>query len=148
VVFGVCAVRVGGRELLATAGDDRTVRLWDPATGAAVQVVHGHTGPVLGVCAVRVGGRELLASASDDRTVRLWNPDVTAAVLVIPTSGTPTAVTPFGRGSLFIGLDVGVLAVQINPAAGASPAEQPRTWPRRHPEPGMGRRWDGRHSSP
>jgi hypothetical protein len=29
----VCAVRVGGRELVAPAGDDGTMRLWDPATG-------------------------------------------------------------------------------------------------------------------
>jgi hypothetical protein len=36
-------VSVGGRDLLASASHDRTVRLWDPATGAALTVpVHHH----------------------------------------------------------------------------------------------------------
>jgi WD40 repeat protein len=73
-VSGVCAVRVGGRQLLATAGADRTVRVWDPATGAERTCLTGHTGGVTGVCAVRAGGRDLLASASYDRTVRVWDP--------------------------------------------------------------------------
>ncbi|MGQ0778238.1 MAG: trypsin-like peptidase domain-containing protein [Pseudonocardiales bacterium] len=77
-VWGVCAVRVAGRELLASAGGDGTVRLWDPATGAAERTLEGHTGRVWGVCAVRVAGRELLASAGDD-TVRLWDPATGAA---------------------------------------------------------------------
>ncbi|MFN2495124.1 MAG: trypsin-like peptidase domain-containing protein [Pseudonocardiaceae bacterium] len=41
-VGGVCAVRVGGRDLLASASDDRTVRLWDPATGQALHVIPVH----------------------------------------------------------------------------------------------------------
>jgi WD40 repeat protein len=32
-VRGVCAVRVGDRNLLASASDDRTVRIWNPTTG-------------------------------------------------------------------------------------------------------------------
>jgi hypothetical protein len=67
-VRGVSPVRVGGRELLASAGGDGTVRLWDPATGAPKHVLRGHTDEVTGVCAVGVGGRELVASASDDGT--------------------------------------------------------------------------------
>ena len=45
-------VRVGadGRPLLASAGGDGTVRLWDPATGAPVgEPLRGHTGPVSAV---------------------------------------------------------------------------------------------------
>ena len=67
------------------------------------------------VCAIQVGPRQLLASAGDDRTVRLWDPATgAAALLVIPTSAPALAVTQFASGALFIGLSVGVLAVQIN----------------------------------
>ncbi|MDQ3989816.1 MAG: hypothetical protein M3291_11590, partial [Actinomycetota bacterium] len=78
-VRGVCAVRVGDRELLASASGDETVRIWDPATGAVERTLSGHTGRVWGMCAVRVGDRELLASASDDATVRIWDPATGAA---------------------------------------------------------------------
>ena len=73
-VNAVCAVTVGGRELLASASDDKSVRLWDPATGEELRRLEGHTDLVRGVCAVIVGGRELLASASNDLSVRLWDP--------------------------------------------------------------------------
>lgn len=35
-------MRVGDRDLLASAGNDRTVRLWDPATGQALRVIPVH----------------------------------------------------------------------------------------------------------
>ena len=73
-VNAVCAVRVDGQDLLASASNDGTVRLWDPATGAQRRVLTGHTGGVNAVCAVRVDGQDLLASASSDGTVRLWDP--------------------------------------------------------------------------
>ncbi|MGN6177040.1 MAG: WD40 repeat domain-containing protein, partial [Streptosporangiaceae bacterium] len=62
-----------GGTLLATAGGDGTVRLWNPATGRAVgktlraSARHG----VNGVAFNRSG--TLLASAGGDGTVRLWN---------------------------------------------------------------------------
>jgi WD40 repeat protein len=67
-------VRVDGRELLASAGTDGTVQIWDPVTGVLERTLEGHTGWVNGVCAVHVDGRELLASAGDDATVRIWDP--------------------------------------------------------------------------
>ena len=39
---GVWAVTVNGRELLASASDDRTVRMWDPHIGACLLVVPTH----------------------------------------------------------------------------------------------------------
>ncbi|SEB77059.1 WD40 repeat [Streptomyces misionensis] len=56
---------------LATASDDRTVRLWDTATGRTRATLTGHHGAVLSV-AFSPDGR-LLATGGADRTVRLWN---------------------------------------------------------------------------
>ena len=45
-VNGVCAVTVNGRDLLASGGEDGTVRIWDPATGKQHAVLEGHQGGV------------------------------------------------------------------------------------------------------
>ncbi|KKZ60779.1 hypothetical protein EMCG_04548 [[Emmonsia] crescens] len=57
---------------LASASYDKTVRLWDPATGALEQTLEGHSDLVQSVAFSPDGRR--LASASSDKTVRLWNP--------------------------------------------------------------------------
>jgi len=57
--------------LLATASDDRTARLWDPATGEHRRTLTGHEDAVTGV-AFSPDGR-LLATASADETARLWD---------------------------------------------------------------------------
>ncbi|OBT75403.1 hypothetical protein VF21_05711 [Pseudogymnoascus sp. 05NY08] len=59
-------------QLLASASSDRTVRLWNPATGAELQKLESHSGEVMSVIFSHDG--QLLASASKDQTVRLWNP--------------------------------------------------------------------------
>ena len=61
-------------KLLATAGDDGTVRLWNPVTGQPVGApLIASTGPgnyVHGVAFSPDG--KLLATADTDGTVRLW----------------------------------------------------------------------------
>ena len=61
-------------KLLASAGADSFVRLWNPATGHLVgaPLFAGGAGPVNGVAFSPNG--KLLATADADGTVRLWNP--------------------------------------------------------------------------
>ena len=58
-------------DLIASAHDDASVRLWDVSTGRPVRVIHEHDGKVNAV-AWSPSGRKL-ASASDDGSVRVWD---------------------------------------------------------------------------
>ncbi len=68
----VCAVAVSpnGR-LLASAGVDRTVRVWDLATGRLQHTLTGHLGAVRTVAFGPDSQR--LVSGGNDRTVRVWD---------------------------------------------------------------------------
>ncbi|KAK5651140.1 hypothetical protein OQA88_13234 [Cercophora sp. LCS_1] len=56
---------------LASGSDDRTIRLWDTATGTHQQTLEGHSGSVWAVAFSPDG--KTLASGSDDETIRLWD---------------------------------------------------------------------------
>jgi WD40 repeat protein len=56
---------------LASAGEDRVARLWEPATGALLATCKGHTDKVLGAAFSPDGAR--LVTASGDGTVRQWD---------------------------------------------------------------------------
>ena len=56
---------------LASGSDDKTVRLWDVATGRSLRAFEGHTNWVSSVAFSPDGNT--LASGSDDKTVRLWD---------------------------------------------------------------------------
>ncbi len=64
---------------LASASDDDTLRLWDPATGQPTATLQGHTNWVRALAWAPDG--QQLASASGDGTLRLWD----------PATGQPTA---------------------------------------------------------
>ncbi|MEB3293759.1 MAG: serine/threonine protein kinase, partial [Synechococcales bacterium] len=57
-------------ECLATAGDDRTIRLWDPRSGHCLRVLAGHPWVISSLAFSEDG--ELLVSGSWDATVKVW----------------------------------------------------------------------------
>jgi eukaryotic-like serine/threonine-protein kinase len=64
------AFSTDGRRV-ASAGEDKTVHVWDTTAGREVLVLHGHTGRC-GCVAFSPDGHRL-ASASQDKTIRVWD---------------------------------------------------------------------------
>jgi WD40 repeat protein len=58
-------------KLLASGSSDRTIKLWDVATGKERATLRGHAGEVSSVCFSPDG--KVLASGGDDRTIKLWD---------------------------------------------------------------------------
>lgn len=57
---------------IASASDDKTIRIWDAHTGAALMTLSGHT-QFVNTVAFHPDNANQLASGSRDRTIKLWN---------------------------------------------------------------------------
>lgn len=60
--------------LLASGSYDRTIKLWDPATGALKHTLEGHSGGVVSVAFSPNG--QLIASGSCDETIKIWDSNI------------------------------------------------------------------------
>lgn len=98
-------------ETIATAGADRTIAVWNAATGVPSRILRQHTGTVhaLAVQPVSSAGQErFLASASEDRTVRFWQPNLGRMVRFQRFSSVPRSIAWSKDGAwLVVGCDDG-----------------------------------------
>ena len=92
----VCAVATAdlkGRPVAVTGSWDKTVRVWDLATGAPIgHPFTGHTDLVLGVATAEVNGHSVVISAGKDNSVRVWDL-ATGAPIGHPLTGHTDDVT-------------------------------------------------------
>ena len=73
-VYAVATTHLDGRPIAISGGDDRTLRMWDLATGQQIgQPLTGHTGSINGMATTQLDGRPIAISASGDNTLRIWN---------------------------------------------------------------------------
>ncbi len=106
---GVTFVRFDPYHRLISAGDDATIRVWDPASGKLLKTVQAHRS-LINAFAISPDGRWLI-SVSSDRTIKLWSlPDLApagelgktansgAAVAFLPNSNERFLVSDWGGG--------------------------------------------------
>jgi WD40 repeat protein/tRNA A-37 threonylcarbamoyl transferase component Bud32 len=85
-------------EWVASAGSDRSIRLWRATGRQDALVLHGHTGKVTQLAFTTDGRR--LGSVSDDGTARIWEADTRAGLPVLRGHTTyvyPVAYSPDGQ---------------------------------------------------
>ena len=58
-------------QLVVSGSGDKTLRLWDVASGKCVKTLEGHSNGVNSVCFSK--DDKLVVSGSYDRTLRLWD---------------------------------------------------------------------------
>jgi WD40 repeat protein len=68
-VYGV--VVTADDRFAVSASGDKTLKVWDLATGQALRTLEGHTDAVHGVAVTADG--HFVVSASDDRTLKVWD---------------------------------------------------------------------------
>ena len=79
--------------ILASAGLDGTVKLWDSTTGGCLQTLEGHTDAVRAIAFSPDG--TLLVTGSDDHTAKLWNREDGRCILTVSGHNSPVWACAF-----------------------------------------------------
>jgi WD40 repeat protein len=110
------AFRPGG-QVLATAGYDRVIKLWDVASGEELRVLKDHSDTVYGLAFSPDG--KLLASGSADRAVKVWEADTGARLATLADATDwvyAVAWSPDGRHVAAGGADRSIRVWDVTPA--------------------------------
>ncbi len=124
-VSGV-AISPDGR-LVATASDDRTVRVWDAMSGQQLQKITGHTDAAIAVAFS--GDGRMLASASRDHTVRVWDAGSGGELKTLPKDSAVPVCLAFDKNFLFVGDSEGHVKILEMPAGRLQQNFQEHTGP-------------------
>lgn len=73
-VYSMTSLQIDGRSILASAGLDTHIRIWDARTYQLLRRLSGHESQINEISTVTgTGSRAMIASASDDGTVLIWD---------------------------------------------------------------------------
>ncbi|MCX4751310.1 hypothetical protein OG455_38415 [Kitasatospora sp. NBC_01287] len=87
----LCAARCADLDLLAAAGQDGVIRVWDVSSGTQLHLLVGHVGPVVALAVLSLGDEAVLASGGADRRIRLW--DLATGLPVAELDGHSATIT-------------------------------------------------------
>ncbi|KAI8371985.1 WD40-repeat-containing domain protein [Choanephora cucurbitarum] len=60
-------------EYIVTGSEDKTIRVWDTATGDCLKEIKGHAMRIKSVSVLETGNRKILISASSDGMIKCWD---------------------------------------------------------------------------
>ncbi|XP_021890420.1 COMPASS-like H3K4 histone methylase component WDR5A [Carica papaya] len=86
---------------LVSASDDKTLRLWDVATGSLIKTLNGHTN--FAFCVNFNPQSNMIVSGAFDETVRIWDVKSGKCLKVLPAHSDPVTAVDFNReGTLIV----------------------------------------------
>jgi len=139
----VACAFIPGSDLLVSACTDRTLRLWDVATGRPVRVLTGMPAAPLSCTATRDGRYVIATTGNPAGTVHVWEVRTgrhVAQVAAHQPSCTACAVGPDGKAALTFGTDGRIrqwTLPDLRPLAELEPAPEPLTCGTLSPDGGI-----------